>query len=84
MVRKAPARRVDERGVLRAIKNDALDGDDDDLERLAQLASLRAVVEALPGVSGDVFRSWFSDEEWLELEVSEASIASKSQGGYER
>ncbi len=45
-----------------------------------QLASLRAVVEALPGHPGDVFRSWFSDEEWQELEASEASIASESQG----
>ena len=68
------------RGVLRAIKNDALDGGGDGLERLMQLTSLRAVVEALPGVPGDVFRSWFSDEEWLELEASEASIASESQG----
>jgi hypothetical protein len=64
------------RGVLKAIKNDALDGDDDDLERLVQLASLRAVMEALPG---DVFRSLFGDEEWQELEASEASIASERQ-----
>ena len=53
------------RGVLRAIKNDALDGDDDDFERLAQLMSVRAVMEALAGLPGEVFRSWFSDNEWL-------------------
>ena len=61
------------RGVLRAIKNDALDGDDDDFERLAQLMSVRAVMEALAGLPGEVFRSWFSDK-------LEASIASESQG----
>ena len=77
-------------GVLKAIKNDTLDGDEDKLERLAhtlgwvpmtltQLTSLRAVMEAIPGRPGDVFRSWFSNEEWLELEASEASIASRRQ-----
>ena len=65
------------RGVLKAIKNDALDGDDDDFERLAQLMAVRPVMEALAGLPGEVFRSWFSDNEWLELE---ASIASESQG----
>ena len=56
------------RGVLRAIKNDALD-DDGELERLVQLASLGAVVETLPGLPGEVFRSWLSEEEWQELEA---------------
>ena len=65
---------------MRAIKNDALDGDDDDFERLAQLMSVRAVMEALAGLPGEVFRSWFSDNEWLQLEASEASIASEIQG----
>ncbi len=67
------------RSVLQAIENDAL-ADDDEFKRLAQLASLRAVMDALPGLPGDVFRSWFSDDEWQELEASEASIASESQG----
>jgi hypothetical protein len=65
--------------VLKAIKNDTLDGEDE-VERLTQLMSLQAVMEALPELPRDVFRSWFSDEEWQELEESEASIASKSVG----
>lgn len=45
-------------GVLKALGNNACGGDvDNKLERLAQLTLLRAVMEALPGVSGDVFRS---------------------------
>ena len=45
-------------GVLRALKKDALgDGDDNNLERLAQLTSLWAVMEALPGVNGERFCS---------------------------
>ena len=66
------------RGVLRAIKNDALDGGGDGLERLMQLTSLRAVVEALPGVSGDVFRSWFG---WSWKRLRPVSPA-KARDGY--
>ncbi len=64
---------------MKAIKNDAL-ANDDEVERLEQLTSLQELMDALPGLPGAVFRSWFSEEEWQELEVSETSIASANQG----
>ena len=45
------------------------------LQHLAQLTSLTSVMESLPGVAGEAFRSWFTDEEWQELEASSACIA---------
>lgn len=67
------------RAVLKVIKNDVLDGDDE-FERLAQLSSLEGLMNALPGIPGQVFRAWFTFEEWQELELSEAYIASESYG----
>lgn len=62
-------------GVLRVTNHNNID-----LDEVERLTSLKEVLDALPGIAGQIFRALFTDEEWQELEQSEACVASESLG----